>query len=152
MLFGLDPTIVNVRRSRLTYGVSVLNRFVSDYHTPEKKIVKDNIEWCADIFDKFVLVDQSIGLGDTVIRKYTPARQNQAQCIISFYCSESDKAIYVTETGVRKIGKDRFIEFQEGSLVCLCVRYTGVGHVQRRIFVCQWQRSTTRDSDADGLW
>jgi hypothetical protein len=105
VLFGLDPTIVNVRRSRLTYGVSVLNRFVSDYHPIEKKVVKDNIEWCADIFDKFVLVDQSIGLGDIVIRKYTPARQNQAQCIISFYCSESDKPIYVTDFGVRKIGK-----------------------------------------------
>ncbi len=105
VLFGLDPTIVNVRRSRLTYGVSVLNRFVHDYHPNEKKIVKDNIEWCADIFDKFVLVDQSISLGDTVIRKYTPARQNQAQCIISFYCSESDKPIYVTDPGVRKIGK-----------------------------------------------
>lgn len=107
VLFGLDPTIVNVRRSRLTYGVSVLNRFVSDYHPIEKKIVKDNIEWCADIFDKFVLVDQSIGLGDIVIRKYTPARHNQAQCIISFYCSESDKPIYVTDPGVRKIGKEK---------------------------------------------
>ncbi len=106
VLFGLDPTIVNVRRSRLTYGVSVLNRFVQDYHPIEKKIVKDNIEWCADIFDKFVLVDQSISLGDIVVRKYTPARQNQAQCIISFYCSESDKPIYVTDPGVRKIGKD----------------------------------------------
>ncbi|CAF2048753.1 unnamed protein product [Rotaria magnacalcarata] len=105
VLFGLDPTIVNVRRSRLTYGVSVLNRFVPDYHLNEKKIVKDNIEWCADIFDKFVLVDQSIGLGDTVVRKYTPARLNQAQCVISFYCSESDKPIYVTDSGVRKIGK-----------------------------------------------
>ncbi|CAF1160163.1 unnamed protein product [Rotaria sordida] len=104
VLFGLDPTIVNVRRSRLTYGVSVLNRFIPDYHPIEKRIVKDNIEWCADIFDKFVLVDQSIGLGDIVIRKYTPARHNQAQCIISFYCSESDKPIYVTDPGVRKIG------------------------------------------------
>ncbi|CAF0792093.1 unnamed protein product [Rotaria sp. Silwood1] len=104
VLFGLDPTIVNVRRSRLTYGVSVLNRFIPNYHPIEKKIVKDNIEWCADIFDKFVLVDQSIGLGDIVIRKYTPARHNQAQCIISFYCSESDKPIYVTDPGVRKIG------------------------------------------------
>ncbi|CAF4434094.1 unnamed protein product, partial [Adineta steineri] len=28
VLFGLDPTIVNVRRSRLTYGVSVLNRYI----------------------------------------------------------------------------------------------------------------------------
>jgi len=107
VLFGLDPTIVNVRRSRLTYGVSVLNRFVPDVHLNEKKIVKENIEWCADIFDKFVLVDQSISLGDTVIRKYTPARRNQAQCIISFYCSESDKPVYVTDSGVRKIGKSR---------------------------------------------
>ena len=105
VLFGLDPTIVNVRRSRLTYGVSVLNRYITDYHSIEKKIIKDNIEWCADIFDKFVLVDQSIGLGDTVIRKYTPARQNQAQCIVSFYCSESDKSLYVTDPGVRKIGQ-----------------------------------------------
>ena len=105
VLFGLDPTIINVRRSRLTYGVSVLNRFVPDFHMLEKRVVKDNIEWCADIFDKFVLVDQSIGLGDTVVRKYTPARQNQPQCIISFYCSESDKPLYVTDPGVRKIGK-----------------------------------------------
>ncbi len=117
VLFGLDPTIVNVRRSRLTYGVSVLNRFVSDYHPIEKKIVKDNIEWCADIFDKFVLVDQSIGLGDIVIRKYTPARHNQAQCIISFYCSESDKPIYVTDPGVRKIGKKKILLFFKCSII-----------------------------------
>ena len=104
VLFGLDPTIINVRRSRLTYGVSVLNRFEADFHLLEKRVVKDNIEWCADIFDKFVLVDQSIGLGDTVVRKYTPARLNQPQCIISFYCSESDKPLYVTDPGVRKIG------------------------------------------------
>ena len=108
VLFGLDPTIVNVRRSRLTYGVSVLNRFIPDHHPIEKKIIKDNNEWCADIFDKFVLVDQSIGLGDIVVRKYTPARHNQAQCIISFYCSESDKPIYVTDPGVRKIGENEF--------------------------------------------
>ncbi|CAF1449302.1 unnamed protein product [Rotaria sordida] len=114
VLFGLDPTIVNVRRSRLTYGVSVLNRFVSDYHIIEKKITKDNIEWCADIFDKFVLVDQSIGLGDTVIRKYTPARHNQPQCIISFYCSESDKPLYVTDPGVRKIGTLVLDMFNDG--------------------------------------
>ena len=26
--FGLDPTVVHVRKSRLTYGVGVLNRYV----------------------------------------------------------------------------------------------------------------------------
>ena len=26
VVFGLDPTVVTVRRSRLTYGIGVLNR------------------------------------------------------------------------------------------------------------------------------
>ena len=37
VLFGLDPTIVNVRRSRLTYGVSVLNRFCSGFSFGREK-------------------------------------------------------------------------------------------------------------------
>ena len=60
VMFGLDPTIVRVRRSALTYGVGVLNRFIPGKHPPEKRIKKDSIEWCTDIFDTFVTVDQSI--------------------------------------------------------------------------------------------
>ena len=29
VVFGLDPTVVTVRRSRLTYGIGVLNRSVT---------------------------------------------------------------------------------------------------------------------------
>ena len=30
--FGLDPSVVTVRRSRLTYGVGVLNRWQEGVH------------------------------------------------------------------------------------------------------------------------
>lgn len=75
MLFGIDPSIVNVRRSRLTYGVGILNRFDPDLHPASKRVRRDGVDWCTDIFDKYVETDQPIMLGNTVVRSYTPAKK-----------------------------------------------------------------------------
>ncbi|XP_056407812.1 heat shock 70 kDa protein 12B isoform X4 [Hyla sarda] len=104
VLFGLDPTIVRVRRSPLTYGVGVLNKFVEGKHPKEKLLVKEGKNWCTDIFDKFVSVDQSVALGDIVQRSYCPARLGQRKIIINIYCSSSDDVVYITDPGVRKCG------------------------------------------------
>ncbi|KAM5192919.1 heat shock 70 kDa protein 12B [Mantella aurantiaca] len=104
VLFGLDPTIVRVRRSPLTYGVGVLNKFVEEKHPKEKLLVKDGKNWCTDIFDKFVSVDQSVALGDIVHRSYCPARSGQRKIIINIYCSSTDDVVYITDPGVRKCG------------------------------------------------
>lgn len=104
VLFGLDPTIVRVRRSPLTYGVGVLNKFVEEKHPKEKLLVKEGKNWCTDIFDKFVSVDQSVALGEVVQRSYCPARLGQRKIIINIYCSSTDDIIYITDPGVRKCG------------------------------------------------
>ncbi|XP_077334237.1 heat shock 70 kDa protein 12B [Lithobates pipiens] len=104
VLFGLDPTIVRVRRSPLTYGVGVLNKYVEGKHPKEKLLVKDGKNWCTDIFDKFVSVDQSVALGDIVQRSYCPARLGQRKIIINIYCSSTDDVVYITDPGVRKCG------------------------------------------------
>ncbi|KAL7668731.1 hypothetical protein ACOME3_009422 [Neoechinorhynchus agilis] len=104
VLFGIDPTIVNVRRSRLTYGVGILNKFIKGKHPNSKLLLKNNTEWCADIFDKFVVVDQSVGLGDVVSRRYAPLNTDQSCTAINFYCAESDRPTYITDIGVKKIG------------------------------------------------
>ncbi|XP_035208613.1 heat shock 70 kDa protein 12A-like isoform X3 [Stegodyphus dumicola] len=104
VLFGIDPTVVSSRRSRLTYGVGVLNRFINGVHPPEKLVVKDGVQWCADVFDKFVLADQSVCVGDTVIRRYTPARSGQACSVIHIYCSERDDVAFITDPGVKRCG------------------------------------------------
>lgn len=102
--FGLDPTIVNIRKSRMTCGVGVLNRFIPGKHPKDKMVKKDSIEWCTDIFDKFVLTDQSVALGDSVLRSYTPAKAGQKTSVINIYCSDTSDGTYITDKGVKKIG------------------------------------------------
>uniref|UniRef100_A0A8C8RRQ3 Heat shock protein family A (Hsp70) member 12B n=1 Tax=Pelusios castaneus TaxID=367368 RepID=A0A8C8RRQ3_9SAUR len=104
VLFGLDPTIVRVRRSPLTYGVGVLNKFVEGKHPKEKLLVKEGKNWCTDIFEKFVSVDQSVALGEVVQRSYCPARVGQQKIIINIYCCATDDVVYITDPGVRKCG------------------------------------------------
>lgn len=104
VLFGLDPTIVRVRRSPLTYGVGVLNKFVEGKHPREKLLVKEGKNWCTDIFEKFVSVDQSVALGEVVQRSYCPARPGQRKTVINIYCSATDDVVYITDPGVRKCG------------------------------------------------
>lgn len=96
--------VVNVRRSRLTYGVGVLNRFMHGVHPPSKLVVKDGIEWCADVLDAFVLADQSVSQGDVVVRSYTPAKSGQTRSIIHVYCSERDDVRFITDPGVVRCG------------------------------------------------
>ncbi|XP_061914891.1 heat shock 70 kDa protein 12A isoform X2 [Entelurus aequoreus] len=104
VLFGLDPSIIKVRRSPLTYGVGVLNRFVEDKHPSEKLLVKDGTRWCTDVFDTFISADQSVALGELVKRSYTPAKPSQQVIVIHVYCSEKEKVGFISESGVKKCG------------------------------------------------
>ncbi|XP_036295076.1 heat shock 70 kDa protein 12A isoform X4 [Pipistrellus kuhlii] len=107
VLFGLDPAVIKVRRSPLTYGVGVLNRYVEGKHPPEKLLVKDGTRWCTDVFDKFIAADQSVALGELVKRSYTPAKPSQLVIVINVYSSERDDVSFITDPGVRKCGSLR---------------------------------------------
>eukprot|EP00918_Siedleckia_nematoides_P020086 GHVU01042803.1.p1 GENE.GHVU01042803.1~~GHVU01042803.1.p1 ORF type:complete len:676 (-),score=68.68 GHVU01042803.1:1207-3204(-) len=102
--FGMDPTVINMRRSRATYGVGVLNRFDARKHPVDKKVTKDGTEWCTDVFDRFVRIDQPVALGDTVLRSYTPAGSGQKTSVINIYSSEQKEVSFISDKGVRKCG------------------------------------------------
>nr|CAD7408489.1 unnamed protein product [Timema poppensis] len=102
--FGLDPTVVQVRRSKQTYGVGVLKRFVHGVHPTEKMVTKDDVEWCSDVLDQFVTVNQPIRIGENVTRRYTPALSSQTSIVINIYCADSDEVEFTTDPGVRQCG------------------------------------------------
>ncbi|XP_064095430.1 uncharacterized protein LOC135207538 isoform X2 [Macrobrachium nipponense] len=102
--FGLDPGVVTVRRSRLTYGVGVLNRYQRGVHPPDKRVVAAGSEWCADVLDRFVAVDESVAVGDVVVRPYTPATPGQSTVILHLYATHRHDAKFVTEDGVQRVG------------------------------------------------
>ena len=107
VMFGQDPTLVHVRRSTLTYGVGCLNRFIPGKHPPDKRVVKGGVEWCTGVFDTFVYADQPVGLGDAVMRSYTPAKTDQLSTVITVFASEKEFVHFVTDPGVSKVGEVR---------------------------------------------
>lgn len=90
VLYGINPRAITIRRSRLTYGVAVLNRFIQGRHPEEKRVVKDSIHYCKDILDKFVSADQSVCFGERVVRSYSPASRSQSRIVLNIFCSETD--------------------------------------------------------------
>lgn len=105
VMFGLNPTVIRVRRATMTYGVGVLNRYVPGKHPKSKLVKKNGIDWCTDIFDKFVVADQAVKLGDQVTRSYAPAKPGQNYTLITIYSSLEDNPVYVTDLGVKKCGQ-----------------------------------------------
>jgi len=110
--FGLDPGVVMTRKSRMSYGVSVLNRFVRGKHPESKLALKDGVEYCMDVFDPLVLVDQSIALGETVVRRYAPAGPAQKFSVFLLYSSERRDVAFITDKDVTKCGELR-LEFPD---------------------------------------
>lgn len=106
--FGLDPTVITTRKSRMTYGVGVLNRFVHGQHPPSKLVLKDGEEWCTDVFDALVYADQSVAIGDTVLRRYTlvpgDADDVTVSKVVNIYSSDRRNVEYVSERGVTRCG------------------------------------------------
>ena len=105
--FGVDPTVVKVRRSALTYGVGVLNPFEPKHHPLQKQVVKGGKEWCTDVFEAYVHADQAVSLDNIVVRSYKPAVNSQTSITITLFATKCQQAQFVTDPGVKKIGELR---------------------------------------------
>jgi len=102
--FGLDPLTVTVRRSRQTYGVGVVRRFVRGRHPESRLVHRDGVDWCTGVFDRFVGAGDPVFVGSTVTRRYAPAERDQAASVLHVYSSESPDLQFVTDAGVTRCG------------------------------------------------
>jgi len=102
--FGLDPSTVTVRRSRQTYGVGVVRRFIRGRHPESRLVHRDGIDWCTGVFDPFVSSGDPVFVGSTVTRRYAPAERDQTTSVIHVYGSESPDVQFVTDAGVTRCG------------------------------------------------
>jgi len=100
--FGLDQSVVTVRRSRLTYGAAVLKRFVRGLHPESKLLRRSGVDWCRDVFDPYVVVDEIVRQGEIVVRPYAPASPSQTYIAIKIYSSQHPHPTYTTDDGVTR--------------------------------------------------
>ena len=56
-------------------------------------MVAAGADWCADVLDVFVRLDESVAVGDVVSRSYTPATSKQATVVLHLYATHEGKAM-----------------------------------------------------------
>ena len=58
--------------------------------------MKDDQEWCMDVFDHFVLAGQSATVGEAVVRRYRPVSADNDHIVLHIFSSDKDdcKVLY----------------------------------------------------------
>ena len=74
VIFGKQPGKITERVVATTYGADCSRNFIEGVLLEEKKFVADGSEECEDLFNKFVLENSSVPIGQKVTNKYSPLR------------------------------------------------------------------------------
>lgn len=106
VLYGRDPSIIDTRICRYTYGLDWNEEFDHTRHPPEKKEDTDDGKYCKDIFLKLIqkgdIVDSSSE--SKVIEAY-PRYASQEKIEFPFYRSEASMSPkFVDEEGCFHLG------------------------------------------------
>ncbi len=104
--FGLNPSVIRSRRSRLTYGCETCTPFDVERDPKSKRFYSDDNKgyWCNDRFHPFVVAGDSVGQDETVTYSFVPMARDQTAMIFSFFATRKTYVRYVDEAGVEKIG------------------------------------------------
>ena len=108
VLFGIEPSTINIRKSKYTIGANFLDIWDDKRHSKKgKKIfIKDFKKWmCIDCFEKFFEINQSIKLDEKITKTYI--METRRFCEINFYKTLKPDPIFTFEEGVIFLGKCR---------------------------------------------
>jgi molecular chaperone DnaK (HSP70) len=104
-MFGLNPFSITSRIAKKTYGISTLGIFDEKKHPLNKKVMIDGEAFCENIFDTFVLKDDSISVNQEIVKTYCPVRGAQTIMKIILYYTDKREVNYIDEEGVEKFGE-----------------------------------------------
>lgn len=105
VLCGHEPQKISGRICRYTYGVKVNNKFDKTIHPHFKKILRNNIEYCDDIFSIHVRVGQIVKVGEPQVKQeYTVIEADQKSIEFKIYTSKNTEPTFVTEEGCKYLG------------------------------------------------
>ena len=104
-MFGLNPFSITSRIAKKTYGISTLGIFDEKKHPLNKKVMIDGEAFCENIFDPFVLKDDSVSVNQEIVKTYCPVRGAQTIMKIILYYTDKREVSYIDEDGVKKFGE-----------------------------------------------
>ena len=106
VLFGIEPSTINIRKSKYTIGADVRQLWNEKKHSEKGTKIFDGKEWvCDDCFDKFIEINQNIKIDEKITK--SSAMVGTRFCDINFYKTLKPDPIFVFEEGIIFMGKCR---------------------------------------------
>ncbi|XP_061189265.1 heat shock 70 kDa protein 12A-like [Saccostrea echinata] len=105
ILFGFDPTIIQSRICRYTYGFANQRPFINGKDKIEKKTKHGNRFYCDDAFDKHVEIGEMLRFGEFQEPKdYHPLKDDQVMIMLELYASTAKDPKYVDDPSCHLVG------------------------------------------------
>jgi len=108
VLFGIEPSTINVRKSKYTIGNAAIDGWNEKKHSEkgEKYYNEDNKKWyCRDCFIKFIEINQSLKYEEEVSKISYMSSKNQTYAKLEFFKTKKENPLFIFEEGVSKIGE-----------------------------------------------
>ena len=105
VLFGINPSIINIRISKYTIGQGTRLKWDDAKHSKLGKKVfdeEDKIWRCEDCFSKFIEIKQKLKIDEEITKSYKTVEPRY--CTLRFYKSLNPNPEFIFENGVEKIG------------------------------------------------
>ncbi|XP_077997386.1 heat shock 70 kDa protein 12A-like [Glandiceps talaboti] len=118
VMFSGQTNVIKSRKSALTYGTDVSNKFDEKIHDISHRYVdREGVERCRDVFFTLVTVGETITTGNTRRFTFNPIYKDQESVRFVFFVTEKREATYTDDAGVE----------QETASLCVPSPYTEKG-------------------------
>ncbi|CAH1263872.1 HSPA12A [Branchiostoma lanceolatum] len=105
VLFGRNPDAIQERVSARTYGARSMTEFKEWVHPPEKKVVAHGLALATDIFNRFVGVDEVVGLHYSRSINFRAVRDNQRSATVYLFSTSDRNPKFTTDHGMSLCGR-----------------------------------------------
>ena len=106
-MFGIEPSIINIRKARYTIGNEVNKPWNDKIHSGkgEKYFDKEFKKWyCKHCFDKYIEINQNLKYEEKISHKGY-FNLDQKSVLMIFYKTKKQNPIFTFEEGLVKIGE-----------------------------------------------
>ncbi|WAQ99599.1 HS12A-like protein [Mya arenaria] len=107
VIYGHDPSVIEERKCRYTYGVGTSFPFKKGVHPEQKKVVNSNgEEFCGGMFDAHVKIGQEVVRGESqATRSYRPIKDTQTEIEFQFFATTDPEPTFTSDPNCTDIGK-----------------------------------------------
>ena len=104
-LFGQNPSVIETRICKFTYGTKVMRYFIDEFDDPVHKVEQDGQPFCSNVFQKLAERGESFEMGQTVTTEIYAHTADMSKMSVRLFKSTEINPRYVTEDGCTEIGK-----------------------------------------------